>query len=341
MSSPNEFDSDDDEIAELLRQTGTRAEPPQDMMREVQAAVHSEWRDVVAARRRRRTFLWAAAAASICALALATTIGLQLLDEQGTPIATLQRVDGEIFLASNDNSWSPIREGHRIAVGESVRSDARAALRLDNGLALRIDRGTSFKLVSSESLALNTGAVYVDATPGASSDSFSVATHAGAVRHLGTQYQVRMQADGIDVSVREGRVMIERERSTTIANAGERLEISTQGSVQRSSIASTDVQWQWASEVAPPFAIENASLADFLNWISRETGRALVYESAAVQSTAAGVTLHGSIDELAPDVALTAVLATTPLRRDETRAEVLSIVLATSIDSSSSTRPTP
>ncbi len=341
MSSPNDFDKDDDEIAELLRQTGTRAEPPQAMMREVQAAVHAEWQSVVAAhRRRRRTLVWSAAAA-VGAFALATTIGLQLLDTQGEPIATLQLADGAIFRASGDTEWSPIRAGQRIAVGDSVRSDARAAVHLDNGLALRIDRGTTFKLVSDERLALSAGALYVDAAPGTSSDAFTVETHSGAVRHLGTQYQVRMQPDGIDVAVREGRVMIESEASTAIARAGEQLTISTRGSVQRSSIGSSDAQWQWASEIAPPFAIENASLAAFLSWISRETGRRLVYESAAVQSTAANVTLHGSIDGLTPDVAISAVLATTPLRRDEAKTEVLSIVPATSIDSASGRRPTP
>ena len=340
MSDRDELNLSDADLEELLRKAGTRVEPPADMMRDVQSAVHAEWRQVVAARQQRRTFVWATAA-SVCALAIGATIGLRMMNEQGRPVATLQRAEGEILVAADGSHWSRINAGQHIAVGDYVRSDARAALQLDNGLALRIDRGTAFKIDSSERLALSAGAVYVDAQPKSAVDTFIVATHAGAVRHLGTQYQVRMRVDGIDVSVREGRVVVENETSSTVATAGERLEISKQGSVQRGTILPTDAQWQWASEVAPPFVIENASLSTFLNWIARETGRALVYESPRAQTAAANVKLHGSIDGLAPDVALAAVLATTPLRRDQTKAAVIEIVFAAPIDSGSSSRPTP
>lgn len=95
-----------------------------------------------------------------------------------------------------------------------------------------------------------------------------------------------------------------------------------------------------ASEVAPAFVIENASLASFLRWIARETGRALVYQSPSVQTAAASIVLHGSIEGLTRDVALTAVLEKTSLRRDETKPEVIEIVFAAAIDSGSSRRPT-
>jgi ferric-dicitrate binding protein FerR (iron transport regulator) len=336
----HEFTSDDAEIAELLREVGSRAEPSQELMNDVQAAVHAEWRQVVALRQRRRTFVWAAAA-SVCAVAVGAAVSVQLMDHQGQPIATLQRADGEVFVAADGTHWSRLSDGQRIAVGDYIRSDAPAALQLDTGPALRVDRGTAFQVVDDDRLALNVGALYVDATPTNSPDALIIETHAGAVRHLGTQYQVRTRVDGIDVSVREGRVMVESERGNSIATAGEHLEISTQGSVRRGQITATDAAWRWASEVAPPFAIENESLAAFLAWIARETGRSLVYASAQVQSTAANVVLHGSIEGLAPDVALTAVLATTPFRRDEANAEVIEIRFANAIDSKPSTRPTP
>jgi ferric-dicitrate binding protein FerR (iron transport regulator) len=340
MSNRDDVNSDDAEIAAILRETGTRAEPPQDMMREVQAAVHAQWQAVVKTRQRRRTFMWAAAA-SVCAVALGATISLKVLDEHGRPMATIQRAEGEIFVAPDGEHWSRVGEGQRIAIGDFVRSDARAALQLDNGLAVRIDRVTLFNIVERDRLALKAGAVYVDAKSGVPAEDFIVATHAGDVRHLGTQYQVRMRVDGIEVSVREGRVIVESEAASTIATAGERLDISRRGSVRREPIAPSDETWRWASEIAPPFSIENASLAAFLEWVARETGRPLVYESPHVQATATSVTLRGSVDGLAPEVALSAVLATTPLRRDETKAEAIKIGFAAPIDSASSARPTP
>jgi ferric-dicitrate binding protein FerR (iron transport regulator) len=340
MNSPDEETGDDAEIANLLRQVGARAEPSIDLRGDVEAAVRAEWQQVVGARKRRYAYAWAAAAA-ICAVAIAVTIGLQLLNTQGQPIAVLQRADGEIFVRADGRQWTRLSEGQDIAVGDHVRSDARAALRLANGLALRIDRGTVLEVQANDRLALNIGAVYIDAPPGVGSSELTVETHLGSVRHVGTQYQVRASAQGIDVSVREGRVVIESDAGSNVANAGERVQISTRGAVERSLLSTMDTQWQWANEAAPPFVIENQPLAAFLTWAARETGRTLVYASPRAQATAAEVTMHGSIEGLAPDVALAAVLASTPLRRDETKDEVIHIGLATPIDSATRTRPTP
>jgi ferric-dicitrate binding protein FerR (iron transport regulator) len=344
MNSPDqntdEHKTDDAEIAELLRQVGPRAEPSIEVTREVEAAVRAEWQQLVGTRKRRNTTVWYAAAASVCAVAIAVTIGLQVSNSRAEPIAVLQRADGEIFVAADGRQWRRLGEGEQIAVGDHVRSDARAALNLSNGLALRIDRGTVLEVESSERLALNVGAVYVDAPAGAVPRELTIDTHLGSVRHVGTQYQVRATAEGIAVSVREGRVVIENDNGSNIATAGERLQLSTHGAVERGAVSPTDAQWQWASDVAPPFVIENQPLSAFLTWVSRETGRALVYESPRAAASAAEVTLHGSIEGLAPDVALVAVLASTPLRRDESNANAIEIELAPSIDPAQEARPT-
>ncbi|AMN48037.1 hypothetical protein ACG33_13205 [Steroidobacter denitrificans] len=340
MSNRDDLNSDDAEIAAILRETGMRAEPPEGMVREVQAAVHAEWQAVVKTRQRRRTFMWAAAA-SVCAVILGATISFKVTEERGRPVATIQRVEGGMFRASNGEGWLRIGEGQRIGIGDIVRSDGRAALQFDNGLSVRIDRNTSFSIAARDRFALNAGAVYVDAKPGEPAKDFIVATHAGIIRHLGTQYQVRMRVDGIEVSVREGRVIVEGEIASVVATAGERLDISTQGSVQRELIPPSDEAWRWASEVAPPFSLDSVSLAAFLEWAARETGRSLVYESPRVQATATSVILRGSVDGLAPEIALSAVLATTPLRRVETKADVIEVGFASPIDSAADTRLTP
>lgn len=340
MSEQNETPAEDAEIAELLRQAGARVEPPVDMMREVQAAVHAEWRQVVQARqRRRRAFAWAAAAA-VGALAVGVTVTLQRSDIHEQPIATLQRADGEIFVAADGTHWHLLHDGQHIAVGDSVRSEARAALRFYNGVALRVDRGTVLQVTTADRLALNVGAVYVDSPPGRNANMFAIDTHAGSVRHVGTQYLVRTRPDGIDVSVREGRVLIEHATNSSTAAAGERLAMSKQGVVQRSPISATDAQWLWASEIAPPFVIENQPLSTFLAWVARETGRTLVYESTLAETTATAVILHGSIEGLTPDAALTTVLTTTSLQRKTSDSATIEIGLS-AIDSAPATRSIP
>ena len=330
MSELNELPPEDAELGELLRRTGSRIEPPADVMREVRAAVHAEWRQVVQARqRRRRAFAWAAAAA-VGALAVGMTFTLQHSDTLGQPIARLQRADGEIFVAADGDHWNRLHDGQSVAVGDSVRSDARAALRFENGLALRVDRGTVLQVEAVDRLTLSVGAVYVDSPPGSDAGKLVIDTHAGSVSHIGTQYLVRTRPDGIDVSVREGRVLIEHAMNSSTAAAGERLALSREGVVQRSAVSASDAQWLWASEIAPPFAIENQPLSAFLAWAARETGRTLIYESTLAETTAAGVTLHGSIEGLAPEVALTTVLSTTSLQRKESGTTTLEIGLGAS-----------
>ncbi len=60
---PDDEPPDDESIARLLRDAGERERPAAAMQAEVRAAVESEWRDLVAARRRRRRVTgWAVAA---------------------------------------------------------------------------------------------------------------------------------------------------------------------------------------------------------------------------------------------------------------------------------------
>lgn len=324
MNERNDSPRDDAEIADLLRSVGAREEPSADMTREVEAAVHAEWRSMVTSRQRRRTGIWAMAAA-VGAMAVGSTIAVQYLDDEGQPIATLQRAEGEVFIARDAHDWTRMASGQQIAVGDSIRTDARSAFTMDSGVSVRLDRGTLLQVKDREHLALDTGAVYVDTGVQSNANALTIVTPAGSVRHLGTQYEVRTREGGIDVSVREGRVMVESERGSNVALAGERMMVSSEGSIRRGRVSSTDEQWRWASDVAPTFVIDNETLAAFLDWVARETGRALVYESASAEAFASSEILHGSIEGLAPDAALAAVLSTTSLRRDEAKRDVIEI----------------
>jgi hypothetical protein len=92
------------------------------------------------------------------------------------------------------------------------------------------------------------------------------------------------------------------------------LLLRADGSTQRQTIERTAALWDWTQDVTPPFAIEQRTLAEFLVWISRETGREIKYASPALRDSAAQIVLRGSIVGLRPDAALAAVMATTPLR---------------------------
>src|SRR5690606_7859406 len=111
----------------------------------------------------------------------------------------------------------------------------------------------------------------------------------------------------------------------------ERISINVHGSVTRTAVAPTDSTWQWVVEAGPHFDIDGQPLVSFLSWVSRETGRRIVYASPSVEAEAASVTLNGSIADLDLQSALAAVLSTTQFRQYDTGDQALiGIALANS-----------
>src|SRR5690606_26918450 len=232
--------------------------------------------------------------------------------------------------------------GQLIRVGDIMQTDAqsRAAVSFPAGLSLRLDRDTRINVDANDRITLASGAVYIDAPPGlGSANDLTVDTAAGSVQHVGTQYEVRTQADAMVVSVREGRVRVTNSTTSNTGDAGQVLRLTSNGQLTRSSLAASDPHWQWAMQSAPDFDIDDQSLATFLQWIARETGRQVVYSTPQAEAAAEAVKLRGSISGLDADIALTTVLATTQLRRYQTDTTEIGIEL-TPIGSSAPERQT-
>lgn len=183
---------------------------------------------------------------------------------------------------------------------------------------------------ATDRITLAAGAVYIDSPPedARDDDALTVNTIAGAVQHVGTQYEVRTQGDAMLVSVREGRVVVTSPTGSNTGEAGQVLRLDTDGELTRSRLAATDPYWQWTLQAAPTFDIDNQPLAAFLQWIARETGRHLVYSTPEAEAAASEVKLRGSIEGLDADAALAAVLSTTQFRRYQTDAAEIGIELA-------------
>jgi ferric-dicitrate binding protein FerR (iron transport regulator) len=329
-----ETNGDDTGIEELLRHVGARDEPAADMMREVEAAVHAEWQSMLQERQRRRRFVtFGIAASALLAIGVAA-LGMRYLAPT-TPIqvAQITRVDGHLLLRPEAQAAREIAVSHGVSTGETIQTDdrSRAALRFGDVVSLRLDHGTIVTIASADELVLTAGALYVDSGVGSQAENSSeltIRTDAGSVRHIGTQYQVRTHADEMEVSVREGRVMIANAAGTSSGVAGERIRVTPRGEIVRSTVPAHDPTWQWAAHAAPLFDINERTFAAFAEWVARETGRKVVYASSGAQSAANEVTLRGSIAGLDPDTALSAVLSTTQLRRYETKDELIGIALA-------------
>lgn len=301
-----------DLVASLIRAAGRRAEPPADAYQQVLMAATAAFREKIAKRRGRTWMLMAvAAAASVATVAL-------LLQWNGTStqaqVATVARVIGSVELEV-DGEWKPMTGAHgSLGTGSSLRTLAggSVALELDQGASLRLAAATEVQLDGPRRIRLRSGTLYLD-NKASVGTGYQIDTPAGTARDVGTQFELHV-ADGIlRLRVREGRVEIDRAGQVLTGSVGEQLEIDVLGGVVRSAIATTDVAWQWSESLAPAPDIDGQPAAVLLDWVARETGRRLHYESAAVETRAATVILHGNIRHLAPLAALDVMLATTDL----------------------------
>jgi ferric-dicitrate binding protein FerR (iron transport regulator) len=311
-------DGDEQVLGRLLGEAGARASAPADVRDSVRAAVHAEWQTVVASRKPRQRRWLPAAGAAIAATAV-LGISLLLLRPEVAPatVASVVRTVGTVELrAPGDAAWQMLNTEATLLAGSELRTprDGRVALALASGLSLRLDGGSRLALSDAAHATLASGAVYVDSghQPADRTAPLEIDTGHGRVAHLGTQYEARLAADALVVSVREGRVSVATGARVIEGSAGERLTIGP-GGVQRTSIATQAEDWQWAGAIAPGFEIEGRSLEAFLVWAARETGRTLEFADEAARTAASELTLHGSIDGLDPQQALETVLATTAL----------------------------
>jgi ferric-dicitrate binding protein FerR (iron transport regulator) len=211
--------------------------------------------------------------------------------------------------------WRDVGAGQALLEGQALETGTggRGALVLPGGVSARIDHDSRLVLAAANRLVLERGTLYVDSGDDPARDApLAVVTPSGTVRHVGTQYEVRLLDDAVQVSVRDGAV---EWRSTggdvERSSSGERLTISSDGRVERASIPTYGPAWDWTQEVTPSIDIEGLPLAQFLEWAARETGLEIAYASPEAEAEASGIVVHGSIAGLTPAQALDAVLATT------------------------------
>ena len=309
------------DLGHVLRNAGRRSEPPEEVAQSVRAVVESQWREVVAHRtRRRRIGLSLAAAAAFIAIGLWAV--RPMLWSSGASLAEIRVTTGTVQAQAGWlRSWGAVGSGQALHAGETLAtaSNGRVALALADDVSVRLDRDTQIVFLGARRISISHGALYVDSgarTP-THEPELLVETPAGAVHHVGTQYETRVIGSEVRITVREGKVELDTSAGTMqSASAGEQMTISSAGNVVRSAISPYDERWKWVSATAPPFNINGRSVAEFMTWAARELGRDVVYAGPAAQAEADRVLLNGSISGLSPEDALAAVLPTTPLRSD-------------------------
>lgn len=283
-----------DALGELIRVAGRRPVPRPEDLERVRSASRAAWQATVRSRRRRRRVVALAAAVVLAAIGFGTVIALR----PPALVATAVIVQGRAqVLPAGQEDWMPLTaDGVRISAGTRLRTVAggRAAFDLA-GLSLRVDSGSELTFTSPGLVRLKAGTVYVESGEDHHTRGLVIDTAFGAVRDLGTQFEVRALSTGLRLRVREGRVNLHRsaQGSSLEAVAGEQLLLEASGQVRRRAIAPDDPDWSWAEALATPLRIDGQSAFDVLSWAARESGRRLVFADPDAELRARSAVLSG------------------------------------------------
>ena len=295
----------EDSIAKLLRLAGPRPGVPAGARERVHAAVKQEWRGSVTARRRRR---WAVPATLAATVVLAVMLGgrLGLVDRE--PVATVTLVAGAGVQPHGLAAGDPLYPGDSIATG-----DTGVSLAFGNGLSLRLAAHTMATVEARDEVMLTTGTVYADSGVRARADrKITVHTDIGSATDYGTQFAVGYDSGLMSVAVREGSVRIDARRADYTADAGEMVTLRKGEEARYTKLPPHDSSWRWATALAPPFDIDRRPVIDFLRWVTRETGKELVFATDGARLAAMATRLNGSVAGLTPPEAIEAVRPTIP-----------------------------
>jgi ferric-dicitrate binding protein FerR (iron transport regulator) len=306
-----------DVLAELIRSVGRRAQPPPEDYERILHASRQAWLRAVRQRTRRR---WTLALAAGVAF-VGTSLGiLRFLDSTAseTVVARLTIARGAVFASDDVGKAGYWLTGAGVSIvdGTRLRTDeaSRAALQLDSGVSLRLAGSTDLALRPGNRIELFSGRVYLD-TGAQRGGSVELATRFGTLRDVGTQFEVLATGDGLRVRTREGVVRLTRDSDLeALECAGsEELRLDSHGHIERGRIAPHDPEWAWAAMLSEPPRGAQLPLVRFLEWVARETGRQVQYDSPETEARVRRVVLHVNSMDLAPVDALDAALASTDI----------------------------
>jgi len=318
MNEPKNLDVPEEEaVRRLLAGAGPRPDIPEDDLAAIREAAREAWlgrygRQVPAAPGR-----WWLGLAAAAALAIALGLAWWTRSPGPAPAAPPAVASIEV-LTGSVRMWRPTGEGpvplspgalgRPLPAGTELETgEGRLALRMAGAASVRLDAGTRVRLAAARRIELARGAVYVDsgARPGG---RVAVHTDGGLFEDVGTQFEVRSSGNAARLRVREGRVMLHREKESVPANAGEELTVRD-GNVVRRPAAVYGPEWDWVLQTAPRLDIEGVKVRDFLAWVARETGWRIEFADPQAAALASSTVLHGSIEHLTPAEAPRVVLA--------------------------------
>jgi ferric-dicitrate binding protein FerR (iron transport regulator) len=317
MSGPHDHEPCDDEASlGAPLELALRRQPLSPVaLDRVRCAVEAELKESV--RRRALTRQWyRVAGLAACLAMLAVLAGYVFRPaDSDVLVGSIAQGDGD-GLQIHDGFFSTRVgvPGAQLHAGERWEATGATVIDLAGGGQMRLARNTVIEASEGNHFSLRAGRAYLDFPARAA--HFVLHTARGYVEHLGTQFEVMSSGDDLRIRVREGSVQLHTPEGTEVTRAGNELFVPETGARERRRIPTYGGEWGWVEAIAPRYDIEDRSVADFLSWVARETGRHVDFVDDRSREVAVQTRLHGSIRKLEPLEALTRVLETTSLRAE-------------------------
>ncbi len=310
-------ESGDKDIAQLLARSGPRPEPSSAARQRVHDQLLEVWQqlpderevatslpiDEIQDNPRRITARPAvfAMAAAVGVATIGAWLSWSVMTNDPTPIAEIAYSTGGYAVTPPGDGSSELLSGSTIRTSDQ----GRMLLVLDASTTVRLDHNTRATLRSGEEIYLHSGRLYLDSHGGKS--HVQVTTKRAAVTKVGTQFEVSVADDELEIAVREGQIKVQMDDSQTLAKAsnglGEVLHYNAEGQQSKKVVATTDVErWHWTQLSRPDFDIASATYYDYLNWAARERGLTLRFADEILEQSARNQTGGGRYDASDDDI---------------------------------------
>lgn len=295
----------DEAVEALLGSASPRPVPPPAETEAVRESVRAEWQQVTTTRRARFRMFHLAAAASVL---IAVFVSLNMLRTGGiepVQVATLDKRFGTIYVLGENSALVSGNNLQSIVTGQTLITGDDSGMGLDwgEGGSLRIDQDTRVEFVSAKEIFLHSGQVYFDSAPALAVASVSgsdarliIKTVFGDVTHVGTRYMTHADMETLTISVRDGAVRVDDAGGSTRADRNQQLAISGNGARQLLTIKPHGPQWAWVEQTAPSARLDGRTVSEFLDWVGRETGLEVRYETPAARMYAEQEVLNGTLE---------------------------------------------
>jgi ferric-dicitrate binding protein FerR (iron transport regulator) len=305
MEDDKQREQREDELLRRLLRLG--GEPPpisEAVAQRIHQNVHAHWKGDLRRRMLRRLAFTIAGAIAACFAGLFVAwFWLVKSTVETVPVAIVQ--SGR---AIADEAGTPMVRKSIVRAGSFLETqlDGRVFLRIFGGAELRLGRSTRIQFLSASDFVLKRGLIDLDT--GNTGRRFTVSTSMGNIIDHGTRFQILLDDHQIEISVREGEVLLNRNGTARSIGAGSRLTALTNGDIFVSRFNPLMLDSEWASQTSPGYDLEGRSLMEFLSWISNQNAWKLEFAEPNFKKVEGTIVLHGSVQNLTSNQMLAAVL---------------------------------